>query len=166
MLMTQWLNKRIIFKFVVKDTFKTCMQVCDWIACLRPPVPPPVTNLRITGWFGAPVPFNGTATYVCARGTQFLTDPSMKNVTYTCQVELFLELTDLVCLIFWKKWLSNRSFADWDTIKISSKEFLLCISWFKFIIFFVFNRRYCLCFNSWKPIINTWGHEQMLMSIF
>ncbi len=74
--------------------------MCDWVACLRPPLPPPITNLRITGWFGAPVPFNGTATYVCARGTRFLADPYMQNVTYTCQVgfRFFQKLIELVIL--------------------------------------------------------------------
>jgi hypothetical protein len=61
-------------------------QVCDWVACLRPPVPPPETKLMITGWFGAPVPFNGIVTYVCARGTRFQADPTMEKLTYTCQV--------------------------------------------------------------------------------
>ena len=64
------------------------LQVCDWVACLRPPIPPPNTNLIITGWFGAPVPFNGIATYVCARGMQFENDPYQENVTYTCQVTI------------------------------------------------------------------------------
>jgi hypothetical protein len=71
------------------------------VACLRPPIPPPQTNLMITGWFGDPVPFGGIATYVCARGMQFENDPFQENVTYTCQVETnhqlyFLDVTSLV----------------------------------------------------------------------
>jgi hypothetical protein len=58
------------------------------VACLRPPIPPPQTNLMITGWFGDPVPFGGIATYVCARGMQFENDPDQENVTYTCQVQI------------------------------------------------------------------------------
>ena len=61
-------------------------QVCDWVACLRPPIPPAETNLQITNWFGAPVPFNGNATYVCARGMLFENDPAQESVVYTCQV--------------------------------------------------------------------------------
>ena len=34
------------------------------------------------------MPFNGIATYVCARGMQFENDPYQENVTYTCQVTI------------------------------------------------------------------------------
>jgi hypothetical protein len=53
---------------------------------LKPPDPPPESNLRLTDWFGAPVPFNGTARYVCKRGMQFELDPLQEFVEYTCQV--------------------------------------------------------------------------------
>jgi hypothetical protein len=62
------------------------LQTCDWVACLKPPDPPPASNLRLTDWFGAPVPFNGTARYVCNRGMKFEKDPSQEYVEYTCQV--------------------------------------------------------------------------------
>merc|ERR1719445_600072 len=48
---------------------------CDWIACLKPPLPPPSTNLRITDWDSKPIPFGGTARYVCERGYFFEDDP-------------------------------------------------------------------------------------------
>ena len=70
-------------------------QVCDWVACLRPPLPPAETNLVITDWFGAPVPFNGNATYVCARGMLFENDPAQESVVYTCQVTV-------TCTIQWE----------------------------------------------------------------
>jgi hypothetical protein len=55
---------------------------------LKPPDPPPESNLRLTDWFGAPVPFNGTARYVCKRGMQFELDPMQEFVEYTCQVKI------------------------------------------------------------------------------
>ena len=59
---------------------------CDWVACLRPPEPPQGKNLRLTGWFGETVPFDGEARYVCERGMQFEEDPAQEDVIYTCQV--------------------------------------------------------------------------------
>ena len=61
---------------------------CDWIACLRPPLPPSSTNLRITDWDGRPIPFGGTARYVCERGYLFEDDSSQIDQIYTCQEEI------------------------------------------------------------------------------
>ena len=58
---------------------------CDWIACLQPPTPPSWTNLRHTGWFGDPIPFNGWVRFVCERGTFFEFDPELEYVDYQCQ---------------------------------------------------------------------------------
>ena len=58
---------------------------CDWVACLRPPLPPFSTNLQVTGWLGEPIPFGDEAHYVCRRGFQFEDDPAQVEVTYSCQ---------------------------------------------------------------------------------
>ena len=58
------------------------------MACLRPPDPPAGTNLRLTGWFGETIPFDGEARYVCERGMQFEEDPAQEDVIYTCQVAI------------------------------------------------------------------------------
>ena len=58
---------------------------CDWVACLKPPVPPVSTHLRITDWTGEPIPFGDMIRYVCDRGYQFEEDPSQIDVKYTCQ---------------------------------------------------------------------------------
>lgn len=58
---------------------------CDWVACLRPPEPPQSANLILTGWDNQPVPFGGTAKYVCKRGMFFETDPEQLEVIYECQ---------------------------------------------------------------------------------
>jgi hypothetical protein len=68
------------------------VKVCDWIACLRPPEPPPDSNLRLTDWFGAPVSFNQTARYFCNRGMQFEQDPTQEYIEYTCQVRNYNQL--------------------------------------------------------------------------
>ena len=56
---------------------------------MKPPDPPLESNLRLADWFGAPVPFNGTARYVCKRGMQFELDPTQEYVEYTCQVRKY-----------------------------------------------------------------------------
>ena len=58
---------------------------CDWVACLKPPLPPASTHLRNTDWFGEPIPFGDQIRYVCERGYQFEDDPSQIDVLYTCQ---------------------------------------------------------------------------------
>ena len=58
---------------------------CDWVACLKPPIPPASTNLRVTDWFGDPIPFGEQVRFVCQRGYFFEEDPSQIDVTYTCQ---------------------------------------------------------------------------------
>ena len=58
---------------------------CDWIACLKPPTPPPSTNLRVTHWDGQPVPFGEDVHFVCARGLKFEEDPTQEEITYSCQ---------------------------------------------------------------------------------
>lgn len=65
----------------------TQLGTCDWVACLKPPTPPSSTNLRVTGWDGAPVPFGGEAQYVCERGYYFEDDYKRPSVSYTCQGE-------------------------------------------------------------------------------
>ena len=59
--------------------------VCDWVACLKPPLPPASTHLRNTDWFGEPIPFGDQIRYVCERGYQFEEDPSQVDLFYTCQ---------------------------------------------------------------------------------
>ena len=44
---------------------------CDWVACLQPPLPPPSSHLRVTGWAGSPIPFGDIVHYVCQRGYHF-----------------------------------------------------------------------------------------------
>ena len=63
----------------------TLLPPCDWVACLQPPLPPPNTHLRSTGWFGLPLAFGQQVSYVCEKGRQFEEDPSQKEVRYTCQ---------------------------------------------------------------------------------
>ena len=58
---------------------------CHWVACLRPPLPPPATHLRPSDWFGQPIPFGSQVRYVCDKGFLFEEDPSQKEVLYTCQ---------------------------------------------------------------------------------
>ena len=58
---------------------------CDWVACLKPPLPPASTHLRNTDWFGEPIPFGDQIRYVCERGYQFEEDPSQVDLYYTCQ---------------------------------------------------------------------------------
>ena len=58
---------------------------CDWVACLKPPIPPASTNLRVTDWFGDPIPFGEQVRFVCQRGYFFEEDPAQIDVTYTCQ---------------------------------------------------------------------------------
>ena len=55
------------------------------MACLQPPLPPPSTNLRVTGWFGDPIAFGSQVVLVCDKGLQFEQDPSQTEVRYTCQ---------------------------------------------------------------------------------
>ena len=58
---------------------------CDWVACLKPPIPPPWTNLRVNDWDGKPIAFGDLAHYVCDRGMMFEEDPEQLEVTYSCQ---------------------------------------------------------------------------------
>ena len=58
---------------------------CDWVACLKPPLAPTSTHLRVTDWHGTPISFGDQARYVCDRGYQFEDDPSQLDVKYTCQ---------------------------------------------------------------------------------
>ena len=77
---------------------------CDWIACLKPPIPPDWTNLRsevtphqlkqtklkkipfrVNDWDGKPIAFGDLAHYVCDRGHNFEEDPEQLEVTYSCQ---------------------------------------------------------------------------------
>ena len=61
------------------------LTTCDWVACLKPPVPPASTNLRVTDWFYEPIPFGEKIRYVCERGYYFEEDYSQIDVSYTCQ---------------------------------------------------------------------------------
>ena len=61
------------------------LTTCDWVACLKPPVPPASTNLRVTDWFYEPIPFGEQIRYVCERGYYFEEDYSQIDVSYTCQ---------------------------------------------------------------------------------
>ena len=58
---------------------------CDWVACLKPPLPPASTNLRVTDWDGKPIAFGDIVRYVCQRGYSFEEDPAQLEQTYTCQ---------------------------------------------------------------------------------
>ena len=58
---------------------------CDWVACLKPPLPPVSTNLRVTDWDEKPIPFGDSIRYVCKRGHSFEEDPAQLEQTYTCQ---------------------------------------------------------------------------------
>ncbi len=58
---------------------------CDWVACLKPPLPPASAHLKNTDWFGEPIPFGDQIRFVCERGYQFEEDPSQVDVFYTCQ---------------------------------------------------------------------------------
>lgn len=69
-------------------------QDCDWVQCLRPPIPPKSSNLEITDWFGEPLAFGEKARYVCKRGMYFEDDSAQEDVKYTCQVQF-------QNLIFW-----------------------------------------------------------------
>ena len=59
---------------------------CDWVACLQPPQPPASSNLRLTGWDGAPIQFGGSAEFVCERGFRF-EEEDRQSVVVTCQGE-------------------------------------------------------------------------------
>ena len=61
------------------------INTCDWVACLKPPIPPASTNLRITDWFGDTIPFGQQIRFVCERGYFFEVDPTQIDVKYTCQ---------------------------------------------------------------------------------
>ena len=61
---------------------------------MKPPDPPLESNLRLTDWFGALVPFNGTARYVCKRGMQFELGPTQEYVEYVCQVRKYVLLSN------------------------------------------------------------------------
>ena len=63
----------------------TELGTCDWVACLKPPTPPSSTNLRVTDWFGDPIPFGDEISFVCRKGYKFEEDPSQVDVRYTCQ---------------------------------------------------------------------------------
>ena len=58
---------------------------CDWVACLKPPTPPKSTHLRVSDWFGDPIPFGDQIRFVCDRGYFFEEDPAQVDVKYTCQ---------------------------------------------------------------------------------
>ena len=58
---------------------------CDWVACLKPPLPPVSTNLRVTDWDGTPIAFGASIRYVCKRGYSFEEDPAQLEEAYTCQ---------------------------------------------------------------------------------
>jgi hypothetical protein len=58
---------------------------CEWVACLRPALPPPSTHLRANDWDLAPIKFGDLAHYVCQRGFSFEDDPAQLEQTYTCQ---------------------------------------------------------------------------------
>ena len=49
-------------------TGSTQLDECVWIACLKPPTPPPDKNLVNTDWDGRPIEFDGHAHFVCKRG--------------------------------------------------------------------------------------------------
>ena len=58
---------------------------CDWVSCLKPPVPPPSRNLRVSDWNGETIPFGEQIRFVCKRGYKFEVDPEQADVKYTCQ---------------------------------------------------------------------------------
>ena len=58
---------------------------CDWVACLKPPLPPESRNLRVSDWDDLPIPFGQQVKFVCKRGHQFEDDPAQLDVKYTCQ---------------------------------------------------------------------------------
>ena len=58
---------------------------CDWVACLKPPTPPLSAHLRVSDWFGDPIPFGDPIRFVCERGYFFEDDPTQLDVQYTCQ---------------------------------------------------------------------------------
>ena len=61
------------------------MDPCDWIQCLKPPIPPSFTNLRVTDWDGKPINFGDKITYVCEKGYQFEDDQNQVSISYQCQ---------------------------------------------------------------------------------
>ena len=61
------------------------LQACDWVACLKPPTLPASSNLRVSDWFGEPIPFGEQVRFVCERGHFFEEDPDQVDVKYTCQ---------------------------------------------------------------------------------
>lgn len=73
----------------------TDLGTCDWVACLRPPLPPASTNLRVTHWFGDPIPFGEDIMFVCERGYYFEEDYNQHGVNYTCQDGLNVGLEHL-----------------------------------------------------------------------
>ena len=58
---------------------------CDWVSCLKPPLPPPSRNLRVSDWDGETIPFGEQIRFVCKRGHKFEEDPEQVDVKYTCQ---------------------------------------------------------------------------------
>ena len=58
---------------------------CDWVACLEPPQPPGYANMRVTNWFGDPIPFGENAMFVCERGMKFEDEPNKEYEEYQCQ---------------------------------------------------------------------------------
>ena len=55
------------------------------MACLKPPLPPPASHLRVSDWFGEPIAFGDQVRFVCDKGFHFEEDPGMTDVRYTCQ---------------------------------------------------------------------------------
>ena len=66
-------------------TPKSTLNPCDWVACLKPPAPPKSTFLRVSDWFGDPIPFGQQIRFVCERGYYFEDDPAQVDLLYTCQ---------------------------------------------------------------------------------
>ena len=67
------------------DYLKLFEGKCDWVACLKPPIPPARTNLQVTDWFGDPIQFGDQIKYVCERGLYFEDDFHQTELAYTCQ---------------------------------------------------------------------------------
>ena len=63
----------------------TELGTCDWVACLKPPLPPLSRNLVVSDWFGDPIAFGDQIRFVCRKGYYFEEDPSQIDVKYTCQ---------------------------------------------------------------------------------
>ena len=58
---------------------------CEWVACLQPPKAPTSSNLRVTHWFGQPIPFGEQVKFVCSPGYYFEEDYHQSHVSFTCQ---------------------------------------------------------------------------------